>query len=47
LGAWVWIVIALAGIVVLAVGLWAVRRRGQRREMREWFGPEHDPRSHP
>jgi hypothetical protein len=41
--AWVWIVIAVAGVLVLAavVFLIARRRRGHR-ELREWFGPEYD-----
>jgi hypothetical protein len=41
--AWVWIVIAVAAIVSLAaIVLWSERRRRQRRELREWFGPEYD-----
>jgi hypothetical protein len=41
--AWVWIVIAVAAIVILAaIVLWSARRRRQRRELREWFGPEYD-----
>jgi heme/copper-type cytochrome/quinol oxidase subunit 2 len=36
--AWVWIVIAVA-IVVLAVVLWSVRRIRQRRDLRDWFPP--------
>jgi hypothetical protein len=41
--AWVWIVIAVVVIVVVAtIALWFVRRRRQRRELREWFGPEYD-----
>ena len=41
--AWVLIVIAVAAIVGLAaIVLWSARRRRQRRELREWFGPEYD-----
>jgi hypothetical protein len=41
--AWVWIVIAVAAIVVLAVVVFLVARRvRQRRELRDWFGPEYD-----
>ena len=39
--AWVWILIAVAAIVVIAgVVFGFVRRRRQRRELRDWFGPE-------
>jgi bacteriorhodopsin len=37
--AWVWVVIAVAAIVVLAAIVWFVRKRRQR-EVRDWFGPE-------
>jgi type II secretory pathway pseudopilin PulG len=36
--AWVWIVIAVAVLIVLAaVVLWSVRRVRQKRELRDWF----------
>jgi len=39
--AWVWILIAVAAIFVIAAVVFAfVRRRRQRRELRDWFGPE-------
>lgn len=39
--AWVWILIAVAAIVGIAAVVFAFeRRRRQRREMRDWFGPE-------
>ena len=39
--AWVWILIAVAAIVVIAAAVFGfVRRRRQRRELRDWFGPE-------
>jgi len=39
--AWVWILIAVAAIVVVAAVVFGfVRRSRQRRELRDWFGPE-------
>jgi hypothetical protein len=41
--AWIWIVIVAAAVVVLAaIAFWSVRRQRQKRELREWFGPEYD-----
>jgi hypothetical protein len=43
--AWLAILIAVAAIAVIAAGaFWIVRRRRQRRELREWFGPERPER---
>jgi uncharacterized protein YneF (UPF0154 family) len=36
--AWVWIVIAVAVVIVFAaVVFWSVRRVRQKRELRDWF----------
>jgi peptidoglycan/LPS O-acetylase OafA/YrhL len=38
---WVWILIAVAAIIVVAAVVFAfVRRWRQRRELRDWFAPE-------
>ena len=39
---WVWIVIAVAIVVVLAALLWGVVNRRRRQELQEGFGPEYD-----
>ena len=39
---WVWIVIAIAAVVVLAIVLWSVLRTRRTRTLREGFGPEYD-----
>src|SRR5256714_13480819 len=39
---WVWIVIAIAAVVVLALVLWSGLRGGRTRTLREGFGPEYD-----
>ena len=39
---WVWIVIAIAALVLLGVIVWVVRARQRRDHLRERFGPEYD-----
>jgi hypothetical protein len=39
---WVWIVIAVAAVVVLALVLWNALRARRTRTLREGFGPEYD-----
>ena len=39
---WVWIVIAIAALVLLGVIVWVVRARQRRGPLRERFGPEYD-----
>ena len=39
---WVWIVIAIAALVVLAAIVWAARRTRRTRALREGFGPEYE-----
>jgi predicted nucleic acid-binding protein len=39
---WVWIVIAVAIVVVLAALLWGVVNSRRRKELQEGFGPEYD-----
>jgi hypothetical protein len=39
---WVWILIAVAAILVIAAVVFGFVRRRQRRELRDWFGPEYD-----
>ena len=44
MGAWAWLVIAVAAAIVVlaAVVFVSVRRNRRQRELREWFGPEYD-----
>ena len=39
---WVWIVIAIAAVVVLAVVVWSALRTRRTRTLKEGFGPEYD-----
>ena len=39
---WVWIVIAIAAVVVLAVIVWSALRTRRTRTLKEGFGPEYD-----
>jgi hypothetical protein len=39
---WVWIVIVVAALVVLALGAWLVMERRRREHLRGRFGPEYD-----
>jgi FtsZ-interacting cell division protein ZipA len=39
---WVWIVIAVAAVALVALGLWYVTRARQTTKLRETFGPEYD-----
>src|SRR5919204_5054060 len=39
---WVWIVIAVAAVVVLALLVWSALRARRTRMLREGFGPEYD-----
>src|ERR671937_1336247 len=39
---WVWIVIAVAAVVVLALVVWSAVRTRRTRTLREGFGPEYD-----
>jgi hypothetical protein len=39
---WVWIVIAVAAVVVLALVLWSALRARRTRSLQEGFGPEYD-----
>jgi predicted nucleic acid-binding protein len=39
---WVWIVIAVAAVVVLALVLWSALRASRTRTLKEGFGPEYD-----
>jgi len=39
---WLWIVIAVAALVILALGVWVVMSRQRRERLRGRFGPEYD-----
>ena len=39
---WLWIVIVVAALVVLALGVWVVMSRQRRERLRGRFGPEYD-----
>jgi hypothetical protein len=39
---WVWVLIAIAAVVVLALVVWSALRARRRRTLREGFGPEYD-----
>jgi hypothetical protein len=39
---WLWIVIAVAALVILAFGVWVVMSRQRRERLRGRFGPEYD-----
>jgi hypothetical protein len=39
---WLWIVIAVAALVILALGIWVVMSRQRRERLRGRFGPEYD-----
>lgn len=39
---WVWIVIAIAAVVVIALVVWSALRTRRTRTLREGFGPEYD-----
>jgi predicted nucleic acid-binding protein len=39
---WVWIVIAIAAVVVLGIVLWSALRARRTRTLKEGFGPEYD-----
>jgi hypothetical protein len=39
---WVWIVIAIAAVVVLGIVLWSALRSRRTKTLREGFGPEYD-----
>jgi hypothetical protein len=40
--AWMWIVIAVAAVVVIALVAWAMMTRRRTEGLREQFGPEYD-----
>ena len=39
---WVWVVIALAAVVVLAIVVWQALARRRTGQLQEQFGPEYD-----
>jgi hypothetical protein len=39
---WLWIVIAVCAIVVIAAGVWAWQRQRTTRQLRDQFGPEYE-----
>jgi protein-S-isoprenylcysteine O-methyltransferase Ste14 len=40
--AWMWIVIAVAAVVVIALVAWAMMTRRRTEDLRHQFGPEYD-----